>query len=456
MSQEEVGAVEEDFRALARIVTIDDIQVHPHADKLELAIIGGWQVCCKIGEFKKGDLALYCEIDSLVPTARSEFTFLEARTADMKSVDDVSYARIKTIKIRKELSQGLLVPVPAEFRKKPTGTVLTKELGILKYEKPTKGQGPGQTYSLKRKTHNFIGRIGQWIYGEAPASLLKEWPEFLSKSEEPRVQNIGGQYAAAVSNGEKFEESVKLDGSSMTVYCVPDPHEDKMDIRTGVCSRNFEIGQEDIHIGLWAALRHWLGGLFLRNQRCIVMRPIVWPEKGQGMKAWLKDFWLANHDAVKNYFSLPTFRRVVRAADDQFLGFALRHQLLDKLHAHATRLGHPLDCLTLQGELVGPDIQENFEGVEKERFLVYRVYREGYAACTPEEARSVCNKLGLEYVPVLSLVTTLPPTLKDALKRADGPRALAKGGYREGVVYKSLERDFSFKCISNKYLEKEA
>lgn len=54
-----VEASVEDFRKLARIVTVDAIIPHPNADALELAMIGGWQCCVKIRELKEGDLALY-------------------------------------------------------------------------------------------------------------------------------------------------------------------------------------------------------------------------------------------------------------------------------------------------------------------------------------------------------------------------------------------------------------
>ena len=65
------GVVEKD-RKLARIVIIDDVVPHPNAERLELAVIGGWQLCVKLGEYKKGDRAVYCEIDSLLPLSNVE------------------------------------------------------------------------------------------------------------------------------------------------------------------------------------------------------------------------------------------------------------------------------------------------------------------------------------------------------------------------------------------------
>ena len=65
--------------------------------------------------------------------------------------------------------------------------------------------------------------------------------------------------------------------------------------------------------------------------------------------------------------------------------------------------------------------------------------------------------MGLNYIPVLNTRVKLPPSVKECLKRADGPGSFGPDVKREGVVFKSLTRDFSFKAISNAYLlSKEA
>lgn len=132
--REGFGVVEE-TRKLVRIVELDDVVTHTNADSLELAIVGGWQLCVKKGEFKKGDRAIYCEIDSLLPLEQVElFGFLEARRSDNRRVNGVNYHRLKTIKLRGELSQGLLVPIPDKFKNRAVDENLTLELGVLKYE----------------------------------------------------------------------------------------------------------------------------------------------------------------------------------------------------------------------------------------------------------------------------------------------------------------------------------
>lgn len=440
----EAKAVVEDFRRLARVVAIDDVIPHPNADKLELAIVGGWQVCIKLGEFKKGDLALYCEIDSLLPTSVPEFAFLEERNEGLKSFGDKTYARIKTIKLRKELSQGLLTPIPAQLTDAVVcldGDDLTQALGVLKYEKSA-----SKNTTAVEQTYSWYHRLALRIRG--PEINPLPFPAFLRKSEENRVQNSSSQYQRAVESGEEFEVTVKLDGESMTVYSFIDDGE----VITGVCSRNCEIRQDDIVFTPLQTLRRWVGGLMLRNRRAFSWRRITWPEYTSAPIPWLRDFFASNELRDVINVGLPRVERVIQATDDNFFRYVHENGILNKLGALSVMDRREY---TVQGELFGPGIQGNYEGVDKLSFNVYRVYVNGTTALTPEQARNVCMRLGLKYVPVLEEVATLPATIKDALAKADGKRFYSGKPNREGVVYKSLTRDFSFKVISNKYLLSE-
>jgi RNA ligase. len=435
-------AVVETFRQMARVVAIDDVIPHPNADRLALAIIGGWQVCIKLGEFNKGDLALYCEIDSLVPTSVPEFAFLEERKEGLKSFGDQTYARIKTIKLRKELSQGLLAPIPAQITTAvKDGDDLTQALGVLKYEKSA-----SKNNTAVEQSYSWYHRLALRIRGPEVNPL--PFPAFLRKSEENRIQNSSSQYQRAVESGEEFEVTVKLDGESMTVYSFIDDGE----VITGVCSRNCEIRQDDIVFTPWQTVRRWVGGLMLRNRRAFSWRRITWPEYTSAPIPWLRDFFKSNELRDIINVGLPRVERVISALDDNFFRYAHDNGILTKLGGLSV-----IDrcAYTVQGELFGPGIQSNYEGVDKVSFNVYRVYINGTMALPPEQARNVCRRLGLEYVPVLEKITTLPVTIKEALAKADGKRYYSGKPNREGVVYKSLTRDFSFKVISNKYLLSE-
>lgn len=132
------------MRKLASIQQILDIQPIEGADSIEAALILGWQVVVQKGQFQVGDLVVYCEIDSILPE-REEFEFLRK----------VGF-RIKTIKLRGQISQGICFPLSIleGFIKHPRlssilyfqskGFDLTSILGIKKYDSPevsVKGQG---------------------------------------------------------------------------------------------------------------------------------------------------------------------------------------------------------------------------------------------------------------------------------------------------------------------------
>lgn len=134
------------MRVLARITQIDDVRTHPNADLLDLCMIGGWQVVSKRGEFKAGDYALYFEVDSWIPNAVAPFL---SKGQPPKEYNGVLGERLRTVRLRGEVSQGLLLPIDscpaakAAFHKTrpvipgvPDEIDVTALLGIQKYEAP--------------------------------------------------------------------------------------------------------------------------------------------------------------------------------------------------------------------------------------------------------------------------------------------------------------------------------
>lgn len=418
---EVAGAMVEDVRELVRVVVIDDVIKHSNADALELAIVGGWQCCVKLGEFKKGDLAIYCEIDSMLPISNPIFEFLQERKDSLKLVGEEVYSRIKTIRLRKELSQGLVIPVPSDM-KVVVGENLTTKLGILKYEGKVESAGSSASYDL-----SWYGRLCEFIAGGPLPKLQLPWPSFLKKSDQPRVQNVSASYRQAVMNGEDFEVTYKLDGASMTAWaCIG--AEDV--VQTGIGSRNNELITEDVLWGPFEQFRRWLATLLMMNRRLF--------------KIWR--------------FILPRWKKGLIASDDQYVAMAIKLGLQERLRAYLNiKREAPITGIAVQGELCGPGIQSNFEGLSEQQFFVYSVFVcEGgvFKELLPFQTAIIVSMLGLKYVPIFEGSMTLPPTMKECLLLADGPAAFKKGGYREGFVFKSRTRNFSFKAISNSYLLK--
>jgi len=219
------------IRKLASIQKIDDIKPHDNAINLELATIGGWQVVVKLNQFKKGDLCVYCETDCLLPE-RPEFEFLRS-----------SHFRIKTVRLRGKLSQGIAFPLdilPKEqfddIKKynryeKIIGNEVTELLGIIKYEPPISPQLMGMAR------------------GNFPTHYLPKTDEERLQSRIKLLKEIDGKIVNI---------TLKEDGTSFTAYHVvedvpidepldnnpqTDPRYEQRE-RVGVCSREVDLKEE--------------------------------------------------------------------------------------------------------------------------------------------------------------------------------------------------------------------
>lgn len=444
------AAVIENTRALVKIVKVDAITPIKKADFIELATIGGWQCIVKKNEFKVGDPALYCEIDSLLPVSHPVFAFLAERKEGLKTFNDIVYSRIRTVKMKGEVSQGLLIPVPEEYRSSPVGTNLTNLLSVRKLEEIILNTDGFDTRLNSDEEPNWFEKIVRWIAGKPARSQFGPWPSALSKSDQPRIQNVGHHYSTAVIEEELFEESVKLDGSSMTVYSIPEMDEAGPLVRLGVCSRNYDLSLVDTTFTWEQAIRRFLAQNLaaLGNGVSGIYRSIKY-FGGQVIKGTIKPLDALAEVVLKRYFWFAPLCKAIRAEDDTFVGYVLRNDILGKL----TRYNRDNnELISIQGELVGPGIQRNYEQIDDVKFYVYQVYRNGKLWVDPLEARRIVEAIGLKYIPILSDSVKLPPSVKECLKRADGKGAFNLEVAREGVVLKSLTRDFSFKVIGNGYL----
>jgi len=349
------------MRKLARIVQIDSILPHTNADALELAIIGGWQVIVKKDQFNSGDMAIYCEIDSFIPTKVAPFLTRDGH--EPKLFKGVQGERLRSVKLRGELSQGLLISLDSllHFINPHTTNLVvddddvTELLGIQKWEIPENPQ----------------------LTGQAKGSF----PSFIPKTDQERCQNLIKEIQQSFETEEVFEQTIKLDGSSMTVYCNNG--------EVGVCSRN-----QDLKI---------------------------------------------NDENAENSFIKTSFTTGIGTA-------------LLSLYAHLGR------NLAVQGELMGPGIQGNKENFTNHLFFIFDIFDiDTQRYLLPEERYKCLNDLEVfgytsNHVPTLGACKLETSKIDEILLAAEGPSLFAN--QREGIVYKSTTRDFSFKAISNKWLLK--
>lgn len=196
-------------RKLASIQRIAEIKPIPDADLICAYRVQDWWVVSKVGEFSVGDLVTYLEIDSWVPTELAPFL---SKGKEPKEYLGVKGERLRTVKLKKQISQGLILStqvcsmIDSELFE---GLDVTYPLGIIKWNPP----------------EEFM-----------PANAKGNFPSFIPKTDQERVQNIRRDIERYQEQNMKFEKTEKLDGSSITCYVNGEDY--------GVCSRNLDLKDE--------------------------------------------------------------------------------------------------------------------------------------------------------------------------------------------------------------------
>jgi len=330
-------------RKLASVVKIVDIQPIPGADAIVVATVKGWKVVVKVNEYKVGDLAVYYEIDSFLPI-RPQFEFL--RKSSFKRMGSSEGFRLKTIRLRGQISQGLLTPIPEGISNPKEGDDLTEALDIVKYEPPIPAQLAGK--------------------------IKGTFPSFIPKTDEIRIQNFESEVGFSPV-GERAYVTEKLDGTSFTCYFNNGVF--------GVCGRNWELSE---------------------------------------------------------------------TSDNSLWRMANVLQLKEKMTKHGKNIA-------LQGELIGAGINGNLYGLSDHKLYFFTGYDiDKGRRMFFDELEWVLFGLQLQMVPLLEKYGFVIPNESNIvdymLKYAEGKSVLNMEVDREGVVVRGLEREFSFKAISNTYL----
>jgi RNA ligase (TIGR02306 family) len=237
------------MRKLASIRRIADILPIEGADAIEVAVVDGWKVVIKKGEFAIGDSAIYLEIDSWVPHEIAPFL---SKGHDPREYNGVKGERLRTVKLRGQVSQGLLLNywdfpnVVTEFHKTrivdpndvDASFDVTDILGIQKWEAPIPTQLQGQAAGMfptslipktdQERIQNCFGEIQKRAKRFATEKVWNAETQTLE--EHPVVVPADFQEPT-------YEVTMKLDGSSCTIF--------RWEGELRVCSRNLELKIDD-------------------------------------------------------------------------------------------------------------------------------------------------------------------------------------------------------------------
>lgn len=377
------------MRKLVTIRTVSEVNPIEGADSIECLTVEGWKVVSQKGNFKIGDPCVYFEIDSFLPDGNPLWQDLVDRSS--REFEGKKGHVLRTIKLRGQVSQGFCIPLSEvtalPFRKETNGSY-TRFHGhrdmVFDVDKNI-------TDWSQYRDHDWADYLGVKKY-EAPipsqlAGQVKgAFPSLIKKTDQERCQNLAAEIFADLDA--KYEVTVKLDGTSMTVYHDPEG-------TGGVCSRNLELKTTD-----------------------------------------------ENKD--------NTMVKLAREGLQQFCA-AFPH-------------------IAVQGELMGPGIQGNRENLKKPTFFVFDMFDmvKGRYLTSVERMQLILDGFDahiwheghgdhVRHVPVLHYEISLRElgitNTQELLAFAEG-KSLTHD-IREGVVFKRLDGQFSFKAISNKFLLKQ-
>lgn len=209
------------MRKLATIRKILDIQPIKKADAIELARVDGWMSVVKKGLYKVGDLAIYVEVDSFVP---HELQPELSKGKEVKVFNGVEGQPLRTVRLRGQLSQGLLFPLD---------TLWTHPIPIANSEFDWKSNWTEDDV-LKMDVTAAMGiQLWEPPIPEELQGEVKPFPTLVPKTEVGRIQNLVDELQEWQEDGSMWYPSEKIDGTSMTVY-VHNEH-------LGVCGRSWEF-----------------------------------------------------------------------------------------------------------------------------------------------------------------------------------------------------------------------
>lgn len=378
-------------RVMAHIELINNITPIEGADNIEVAHVLGWQIVVRKAEnYSVGNKIIYVEIDSRCPSTAEWAQFLAPRNY-----------RVKTIKLRGQISQGLILPMsilpPGQY---VVGQDVAKVLGIEKiqddYVAPT--VTPEQRMKSKRpdlfKKKWFKTMMKyEWFRKAAFKLMFRRAPkegrfptqfEFVKKTDEIRVQS----WPEVLEHKEPMIVSEKLEGSSGT-FILERKH--GKHYKFYVCSRNVCQTSE--------------------AKKCFYDENIYW--------------------IIANKYDI-------------------RDKLARLMNTHPD-----WKYCAVQGEIIGPKICGNIYELKDYDFYVFNFIDSQSGRYGSLAAKDLIENNGLKFVPIFSSDYILPNSVEEMLEYADGTSTIFPT-MREGLVIRSQQGDISFKAVSNKYLLKKS
>ena len=377
-------------RALAWVGKIEEVKPIDGYDRVEYArILGWWCIVSKDYNLKSGDKVVYFEIDSKVPSDNPAFSFLEKRNY-----------KIKTLKMCKVVSQGLIMPVAALGIAPdiPENTDLTEKLGV-KYivaEDNIRKQSDADRVLGSWKKNTFLRKLLKYkvarqiilkIFGATKDHKIAFPSSYVCVTDEERVQNM----PYILEDKQPLIASEKIDGTSTTFLLV----KKGLKYKFYCCSRN-----RTLHSPTSKYYDEKTDGVYWKMA-------IKYDVENQ-LKLYLKnnknESWVCIQGET---FGLGLQGNPLKQDDIDFKAFNFITSKKGRV-----------------GSLIGRDIVERFE--------------------TP-----------ISWVPIVDANYILPDSIEELLEYATNKSTINNDVLREGIVFRSQDGTLSFKAVSPEYLLKK-
>jgi hypothetical protein len=385
-----------DKRALAYVVTIDEIRPIEGYDRVEYARTNGWWVIInKADNLQVGDKCVYFEVDSKVNPLDERFAFLEKRDY-----------RIKTIKMCKVYSQGLLIPLAnfPELGDLDVNTDVTDALKVIYYEpadnqRKANAPDPNAKYISMCARHHKLAKKKwfRWLMKRQWGKKLlffffgkkkdtpKGWPThfpFIHKTDEERCENL----PQMLGYPNPLTVTEKLDGTS-TTFILERKGKNKFEFY--VLSRN--VRQKD------------------EKQSCYHDHNIYW-------------------DMAFKYNIEDVLKEILQMRPD-------------------------LKYVCIQGESVG-SVQGNPLKLSEDDFYAFNFIDSENGRWPSYNGSCLLAKYGIKWVPILDTNFMMPNDMEEFKQMPTAPSVVNPEVMREGIVLRDSATDFSFKNVSREYLMK--
>lgn len=383
-----------DKRALAYTARVEEVKDISGYDRVQHARVGAgwWCIVSKSDNFKPGDLCVYFEVDSKVPANDDRFAFMEKRNY-----------KVKTLRMCKVYSQGLIMPITAfpEITTTEEHVDVTDVLHItyaVEEDNARKNGDPNAKYTSMRARHKklfkhpLVKRVMRYAWGrklmffffgkkrDNPCTFPTHF-QFIHKTDEERCENLPW----VIGYKDPLIVTEKLDGTSST-YILAKRGRKKYEFY--VLSRN--VRQQD------------------ENQKTYHDHNIYWD-------------------------------------------MAFKYDIENKLKQYLEE--NDLDYVCIQGESVG-SVQGNPLQLSEDDLYVFNFIRSDKGRIPSTEGKVVVEGMGMKWVPILDTAFYMPKDMEEFKVMADAKSVVNPKVDREGIVLRDPKTDFSFKNVSRKYLLK--